>query len=298
MTGSSAEAGTGTVQDALRAAVARGLDRLDSQLLMAHALHRTRSWVIAHADDALPRDGGLAFQALVDRRAAGEPFAYLVGEREFHGLRLAVDAAVLVPRPDTETLVGWALEQLAGPLGSIARPRVVDLGTGSGAIALAIKAACPHAEVWAVERSPAALAVASTNAQRLRLDVRFAQGDWWRALDALASPPRFDLAVSNPPYIAPDDPHLPALAHEPLEALVAAEGGLADLRAIAEGAPGRLADGGRLLFEHGWQQGDAVRDVLAAAGFADIETRLDLEQRPRCTGGRIMRASEHANTRF
>jgi len=277
-----------TVQRALRAAAARGLDRLDAQLLMAHVLGQSRAWVIAHGEDALSRPHAQAFDALVERRASGEPFAYLVGEREFHGLRLGVDASVLVPRPDTETLVAWALDCLAGPLAEQARPRVIDLGTGSGAIALALKAACPRAEVWAVERSPAALAVARANARRLTLDVHFAPGDWWQALDSASGAPAFDLAVSNPPYIAPGDPHLKDLAHEPAEALVAGEGGLADFRAIATAAPTRLAPDGWLLFEHGWEQADEVRDVLAAAGFGAIETRHDLERRPRCTGGRIV----------
>ncbi|MEP6505407.1 MAG: peptide chain release factor N(5)-glutamine methyltransferase [Betaproteobacteria bacterium] len=274
------------VDAALHAARASGVERLDAHLLLAHVLGRSRAWLLAHGDDALPAPQVAAFDALVARRAAGEPFAYLVGEREFHGLTLAVSDAVLVPRPDTETLVDWALVLLETELHDVAARAVLDLGTGSGAIALALKAACPRASVWAGERSPEALAVARANARRLALDVRFAQGDWWAALDG-AEPPPFDLVVSNPPYIAADDPHLAALAHEPLAALVAADQGLADIRRIAAGAAGRLRAGGWLLFEHGWEQGYAVQAILARTGFADVATRRDIEGRPRCTGGRL-----------
>ena len=222
------------------------------------------------------------------RRAAGEPFAYLVGEREFHGLTLAVNDAVLVPRPDTETLVEWALELLDGELRDIARPAALDLGTGSGAIALALKHARPRADVWAAERSAQALAVARANAQRLALGVRFAQGDWWDALVTETDVPTFDLVVSNPPYIAADDPHLAALRHEPLSALVADDDGLADIRRIAEGARGRLRAGGWLLFEHGWAQAAAVQAILQRSGFGEVSTRVDIECRARCTGGRLI----------
>jgi len=162
---------------------------------------------------------------------------------------------------------------------------VLDLGTGSGAIALAIRNGCPRARLWAGERSAGALAVARANAARLALDVRFVQGDWWEALAGAADAPVFDLVVSNPPYVAADDPHLADLAHEPLSALVAADDGLADIRAIAAGARGRLRPGGWLLFEHGWEQADAVATILREAGFGGIATRRDIEGRPRCTGG-------------
>jgi len=274
-----------TVDAALRAARARGLERLDAQLLLAHVLGQPRSWLLAHGDDALPTSHAAAYDALVARRAAGEPFAYLVGEREFHGLVLAVAPAVLVPRPDTETLVDWALALLRDELRDTAAPAVLDLGTGSGAIALALKNGCPRARVWAGERSADALAVARANAARLALDVRFAQGDWWDALAGAPDVPVFDLVVSNPPYIAADDPHLAALAHEPLSALVAADDGLADIRRIAAGARGRLRGGGWLLFEHGWEQADAVAAILRQAGFGAVATRRDIEGRARCTGG-------------
>jgi release factor glutamine methyltransferase len=274
-----------TVAAALADARARGLDRLDAQLLLGHVLQQSRAWLIAHGDAPLDAPQAAAFDALCARRAAGEPFAYLVGEREFHGMTLAVNDAVLVPRPDTETLVDWALALLEGELAARERPAVVDLGTGSGAIALAVKKGCPRAEVWAGERSVAALAVARANGRRLGLDVRFAEGDWWTALPPEA--PAFDLVVSNPPYIAADDPHLQALAHEPHAALVAADDGLADIARIAADAPARMNPGGWLLFEHGWTQAAAVMEVLTSSGFSAIETRPDIEGRPRCTGGRL-----------
>ena len=274
-----------TVDAALRAARALGVERLDAHLLLAHVLGRSRAWLLAHGDDALADVDAARFQALAQRRAAGEPFAYLVGEREFHGLALAVSPAVLVPRPDTETLVAWALFLLEGELRAAAAPAVLDLGTGSGAIALALKNACPRAQVWAGERSADALAVARANAARLALDVRFALGDWWGAL--VDSPP-FDLVVSNPPYIVEGDPHLAALAHEPLSALVSDGGGLGDIERIVAGARGRLRVGSWLLFEHGWEQAPAVAALLAAAGFGEVQTRADLEGRPRCTGGRLL----------
>ncbi len=277
-----------TVDAALRDARSRGVERLDAHLLLAHVLGQSRTWLLAHGDDTLSDDHAAAFAALAARRAAGEPFAYLVGEREFHGLTLAVSDAVLVPRPDTETLVEWALELLAGPLGETAQPAVLDLGTGSGAIALALKNACPRSRMWAGERSAGALAVARANAQRLALDVRFAHGDWWDALAGAPDVPAFDLVVSNPPYIAAGDPHLAALTHEPLSALVAADDGLADIRRIAEGAHGRLRAGGWLLFEHGWEQAQAVQALLQRIGFEQVSTRVDIEGRARCTGGRLI----------
>ena len=278
------------VGEALRVARARGLERLDAQLLLGHVMGQSRAWLLAHDDAAMSDAQDVQFQELVARRAAGEPFAYLVGEREFHGLALAVSPAVLVPRPDTETLVDWALALLEGELRETPAPALLDLGTGSGAIALALKNACPRACVWAGERSADALAVARANAARHALEVRFAQGDWWDALSVEADVPTFDLVVSNPPYIVADDPHLAALTHEPLAALVAADDGLADIRRIATGAGARdrLRTGGWLLFEHGWEQAAAVQAILQRAGFGEIETRADIEGRPRCTGGRLI----------
>ncbi len=269
---------TPTVASALAEARARGLDRLDAQLLLAHVLQRPRSWLLAHDTDALAPAQADAYAHAVARRAGGEPLAYIVGHKEFHGLTLAVDASVLVPRPDTETLVDWALEHLdAGQ--ALA---VVDLGTGSGAIALALKHARPAARVHAVDASAAALATARGNAQRLGLDVAFHLGHWWSPLAGR----RFDLVVANPPYIAEGDPHLPALHAEPAMALTAGVDGLQAIRDIVTGAGAHLAAGGWLLLEHGHDQAEVVAALLQAAGFGRVSSRTDLAGVPRCTGGR------------
>nr|WP_205964749.1 peptide chain release factor N(5)-glutamine methyltransferase [Ramlibacter agri] len=262
------------------ALAASGLDRLDAQLLLLHVLGRAaqdRGWLIAHDDDALSPADAQRYAVLCRRRADGEPVAYLVGEKEFYGLPLAVDARVLVPRPDTETLVEWALEVLQGR----SAPRIIDLGTGSGAIALALQQARPDAKVEAIDRSAEALAVASANAQRLGLPVAFRQADW---LEGSNGP--YDLVVSNPPYVAAGDPHLPALKHEPLSALVAGADGLDDIRRIAAVTPPLLAPGGWLLLEHGHDQAEAVRALLAGAGLAQAGSRSDLAGIDRCSGGR------------
>ena len=277
-----------TVDASLTTARALGLERLDAQLLLGRVLGQSRAWLLAHGEDGMSEAQVTAFEGLARRRAAGEPFAYLVGEREFHGLTLAVGPGVLVPRPDTETLVDWALALLAGELRDTPEPALLDLGTGSGAIALALKDACPRARVWAGERSADALAIARSNGQRLQLELRFAQGDWWDALEGVPDVPAFDLVVSNPPYIVGNDPHLADLRHEPLEALVSDGNGLGDIVRIATGARGRLRTGGWLLFEHGWEQAAPVRELLERARFGDVETRADLEGRPRCTGGRLL----------
>jgi release factor glutamine methyltransferase len=263
----------------LAAAAALGVDRLDAQLLLLHVLGRPaseRAWLLAHDGDTLPEPAWPAFSRLCARRVAGEPVAYLVGEKEFHGLALQVDARVLVPRPDTETLVDWALQCLAG----VAAPSVLDLGTGSGAIALAIQAARADARVGAVDASAEALAVARANAARLGLAVRFTEGDWLAGAAA-----GHDLIVSNPPYVAAGDPHLAALRHEPLRALVSGADGLDDIRRIVEAALGHLKDGGWLLLEHGYDQAAAVRQLLAARGFAEVQSRNDLAGIARCSGG-------------
>ena len=265
-----------TVAQALTHARALGVDRLDAQLIVAHQLGQSRSWVIAHDDAALGPLQGDALQAAFERRAAGEPLAYVLGEKEFHGLLLKVDASVLVPRPDTEVLVDWALELLADKVA----PRVVDLGTGSGAIALAVKHGCPTAGVLATDISQAALDIARANAQRLALDTAFAQGAWWAALPGQ----RFDLILSNPPYIAGGDPHLPALRHEPALALTPGGDGLGALREIIEGAASHMAPGAWLLLEHGCNQAEAVQAALRSQGFEGIATRRDLGGQPRCTG--------------
>lgn len=271
-----------TLAQALGQAHTLGLARIDAQLLLLHALGRPeagRAWLLAHDTDAVPPPAMDAFLALCRRRAAGEPVAYLTGRKAFYGLALQVDARVLDPRPDTETLVDWALQVLQ----PIAAPRVADLGTGSGAIALALQHQRPDAQVLAVDASAQALQVALANAERLGLPVRFAEGDWLAGLSGSAE---FDAIVSNPPYIAADDPHLAALVHEPLNALASGADGLDDIRTISVQAPAHLVPGGWLLLEHGWDQAEAVQALLRQAGFTEVQSRTDLAGHARCTGGR------------
>lgn len=271
-----------TLRAALIQAHRLGLERLDAQILLLHTLGKPphdRAWLLAHDSDALSPFEEECFNALCRRRLDGEPVAYLTGERAFFGLRLRVDARVLDPRPDTETLVEWALDVLA-PCSS---PRVLDLGTGSGAIALALQNERADAEVWAVDASADALAVALANAQRLNLPVHGLHNHWLRHWPTTA-PERFDLIVSNPPYIRADDPHLPALRHEPAQALVAGADGLDDLREIIATAPDRLMPDGWLLLEHGWDQARDVADLLHARGYRHIAHRQDLGGHTRCTG--------------
>ena len=269
-----------TVAQALVWAMARGLERLDAQLLLLHALGRDehdRAWLLAHDTDALADTVHTTMQATVCRRAAGEPLAYITGHKEFYGLDLVVDARVLVPRPDTETLVDWTLEILAGT--NSPQQRIIDLGTGSGAIALALKHTRPDLQVSAVDFSTDALAVAQTNAQRLQLDVQWAQGSWLSGVSG-----DFNLIVSNPPYIARTDAHLSALTHEPLQALASGADGLDDIRTIITQAPAHLLPSGWLLLEHGYNQAAAVRALLTAAGLQDAQSRRDLAGIERCSG--------------
>ena len=268
-----------TLEQALRDAQQRGLDRIDAQLLLLHALGRDahdRAWLIAHNDQALTPAQSAQWASLVQRRLDGQPVAYLLGEREFFGLRLQVDARVLDPRPDTETLVDWALSHLPAD----AAARVLDLGTGSGAIALAVQHMRPRTEVWAVDASAEALAVARANAERLDLPVQLRHGHWFKPVSG-----RFDLIVSNPPYIAEGDPHLAALRHEPRGALVAGTDGLDDIRHIVQTAPMHLRAGGWLLLEHGHNQAEAVCALLAEAGLVQVQSRADLAGIARCSGG-------------
>lgn len=270
---------TPTVRQALAQS---GLVPVDAQVLLAHAVGRDRAWLVAHRDDSLTRAQAEAFFALAKRRRAGEPVAYLTGTREFWGLPLAVTPAVLIPRPETETLVELALEWLPRD----GAPRVLDLGTGSGAIALAIAKERPNARVVAADASADALAVALDNRARLGLrNVEFVESDWYAELgDA-----NFDLIVSNPPYIAARDPHLAEgdLRFEPAAALAAGVDGLSALRTIVAGAPARLAPGGALVVEHGYDQSERVQGLLREAGFTGIVARRDLAVIPRVAGGRI-----------
>ncbi|HEU4992647.1 MAG TPA: peptide chain release factor N(5)-glutamine methyltransferase [Luteimonas sp.] len=265
----------------LRGAAAR-VDPVDAALLVAHALGRTRSWLYAHGDDPVDEAAREACERLVARRAAGEPVAYITGHRGFWRFDLRVTPDTLVPRPETELLVELALERLpeGKPL------RIADLGTGSGAIALALAHERPAARVVAVDASAAALEVARGNARALGIgNVEFREGDWLQPLAGET----FDLVASNPPYIAVGDPHLDDLRHEPALALSSGADGLDAIRTIVRDAPSRLVAGGWLLLEHGLEQGAAVRALLSAAGYADVSTARDLEQRDRVTLGRYNR---------
>jgi len=277
---------TATLAQALAELQQRGLDRLDAQLLLLHVLGQSptqRGWLMAHDTDPLTTDDAATLQVLAQRRLAGEPLAYITGSKAFFGLDLQVSPDVLVPRPDTETLVDWALKVLSTATSSA--PRVLDLGTGSGAIALALKATRPALDVWASDMSPAALAMAQANAQRLQLEVTFNQGPWLAALPS--DTPPFDCIVSNPPYIADQDPHLAALGFEPIQALTSGTDGLDDLRKIIHAAPASLTPGGWLLLEHGYDQAAAVRQLLTQNGFDQVQSRCDLAGIERCSGGQL-----------
>ena len=267
-----------TLAESLRQAQALGLARLDAQLLHLHALGRApheRAWLLAHDQDTLDAACLARLQPLLARRAAGEPLAYLTGHKGFYGLTLQVDARVLDPRPDTETLVEWALSLMPEQ-----QPcEVLDMGTGSGAIALALQHTRPQARVSALDASADALAVARANGERLGLPVRWLHSDWFSAV-----PDRFDLIVSNPPYIREGDPHLPALRHEPTQALTSGADGLDAIRTLVAQAPQHLCPGGWLLLEHGWDQADAVRALLAQAGGQQVGSRRDLAGIERCSG--------------
>ena len=271
--------GAGSVRAALGQARLRGVASLDAQLMLARLLGSTRTQLIANDDAALAPDVDARWAAWLERRAGGEPLAYLLGEKEFHGLMLEVTLEVLVPRPETELLVDWAIELLPG---FAKRAQVVDLGTGSGAIALAIARAYPEAGVTATDASAAALAVARRNANRLSLAIELIAGSWWQGL----ADRRFDLVVANPPYIRDGDPALAALHHEPRSALTPGGDGLAALRAIVAGVTRHLQPGGWLLLEHGFDQAEPVRKLLEIAGLERIELRRDLAGHPRATGAR------------
>jgi release factor glutamine methyltransferase len=250
-------------------------------MLLLHALLRPlhdRAWLLAHDGDNLTTAQETAWQNALQRRLQGEPVAYITGRKDFFGLTLNVDARVLDPRPDTEILVEWALELLPAGQPSC----VLDLGTGSGAVALALQHQRPTAQMTAVDASADALAVAIANAQRLNLPVQCVLSDW---MDAVPGP--FELIVSNPPYVAEGDQHLAALTHEPLSALTSGTDGLDDIRQIIAQAPSRLAPGGWLLLEHGWDQAATVQALLREAGFVQVQSRRDLSGIERCTGAAV-----------
>jgi release factor glutamine methyltransferase len=298
----------GTVQEALLRAQKHGIAKVDARILLLHILGKKTSdmaWLVANDNNPINSLQADAYGEVCARRRAGEPVAYIVGHKEFYGLRLAVDKRVLDPRADTETLVEWALELLpesttlraasnpvrTEPVEVLTKPspslirtdalRVLDLGTGSGAIALAIQSKRPGVQVHATDTSQDAIDLASTNAATLKLPVQFHQGSW---LDAVKGQ-QFDLIVSNPPYIAAADPHLAALTHEPLQALASGADGLEDIRHIIAQAPAHLHTGGWLLLEHGYDQAAQVRELLEKQGFSSIWSKTDLAGIERCSGG-------------
>ena len=260
-----------SIADTLRSS---GIDARDARLLLAAATGFSESSLVAFPERHLPSEIEKRFAALAERRRRGEPVAYILGHKEFYGLRLAVNPAVLIPRPETELLVDLALERRFAS--------VVDLGTGCGALALALKHQCRRANVTGVDASAAALAVAKSNAARLGLEVEFRHGRWF---EPLAGEP-FDLIVSNPPYVAAKDPHLADLRYEPPQALVSGTDGLDAIREIAHGARAHMADDAWLLIEHGMGQDAAVRNLLARAGLEEVRSWPDLAGIPRVTGGR------------
>lgn len=255
--------------------------RREARLLLGRAAGIGTTELLAFPERDVPDEAAARFREWIDRRARHEPVAHLIGERGFRGLDLAVTSQTLIPRPDTECLVEAALEQL--PERGV---RAVDLGTGTGAIALALAHERPDWSVTATERDDGALPIARRNGERLGLPIRFLEGSWF---DALPAGERFTLIVSNPPYVASADPHLDAgdLPWEPRAALVSGPDGLDDIRHLVHQAPTRLERGGWLMLEHGHDQGEAVRTMFADAGFTNIETCRDLGNRERVTRGRF-----------
>lgn len=256
------------------------IDMLDARVLLRHVLQCPAARLVAWPEQRLEAADWAEYRALVERRCAGEPVAYLTGSREFYGREFLVTPAVLIPRPDTELLVELALAHFAGQRGA----RVLDMGTGSGALAVTLALELDGADVVALDRSREALWVAMANAARLGASVSFVQSDWFGAL----GDERFELIVSNPPYIAAADPHLEQgdVRFEPRAALAAGPQGLDDLAEIVAGAPARLVPGGWLFLEHGYDQASAARGLLADAGFAQIASWRDLAGIERVSGGR------------
>ena len=252
--------------------------RLDVELLLGHVLEKNRTWLFTWPEKLVAEDAHSTFLSLLKRRVQGEPIAHILGEREFWSLPLYVDSSTLIPRPDTEALVETAIELTTSP------DNILDLGTGTGAIALALASEFPNANVVAVDKSPQAVALAQRNLQRLQFNhVTILESDWFAALNKQ----RFDVIVSNPPYIDEHDPHLAQgdVRFEPVSALIAGEAGLADIRFIIESAQKHLSLGGVLLLEHGWRQAQAVQRLFEQNGYAKIETRKDIGGNDRVTLG-------------
>jgi release factor glutamine methyltransferase len=273
--------------DAAKLAAALALDvtdaRFEVQYLLQHVLKKPRAWLLAHPEHVPSAAELVIYERLLQRRLQGEPIAYILGEREFFGLNFRVTPATLIPRPETELLVELALQHIP-----LQQPkRVLDLGTGSGAVALAIAHARPGSAVTATDASPTALVIAQENAQLLDIgNVHFLNSNWF---DGLAELQRFDLIVSNPPYVATDDPHLRKgdLPFEPISALASGADGLEDIRRIVSQAPDHLQPGGWLLLEHGYDQASAVRELLLRTGLVEAFSVPDLSGIERISGGRL-----------
>lgn len=258
---------------------ASALPQIEARALLAHVLGVTRERLIAHPETCVARDAAERFEALARRRHSGEPLAYLKGEQEFYGRRFIVSPAVLIPRPDTETLIDVALACLR----EMRQPRVLELGAGSGCIAITLKLECPEATITATDVSADALAMAEANARALGAAIEFRAGHWF---EAVGTPVRYDLIVSNPPYVAAGDPHLSALTHEPSIALTDGADGLQCLAQIIDTATSHLNDAGWVVLEHGYDQAAAVANLVKAAGLRDVEAIRDTAGHARVTRAR------------
>lgn len=261
-----------------------GESRREAQILLGHALGASRAWLVAHRGDATPTEHAARYRQLLESRCRGVPVAYLIGRREFHSLDFRITPDVLIPRADTETLVDAALGLVADRAGSA----ILDLGTGSGCVAIVLAVRLPTAKVTAVDRSAQALRVARENAETHSAKVDFLEGDWFAPLGMR----KFDLIVSNPPYVPAADPHLERgdLRFEPASALVSGPDGLSDIRRIVAAAPAHLHPGGRILLEHGHDQADQCARLLQDAGFQDLASFPDLAGVRRVAGGRLVRS--------
>lgn len=269
-----------SVHQALAEAQNEGLPRLEAQILLLHAMGRDlhdRTWLLTHSDETLNEQLHQTFCAFTARRLMSEPVSYITGVREFFGLSLHIDSRVLDPRADTEILVEWALSCMA----DVASPRILDLGTGSGAIALALKNNRQDAQVTATDISAQALELGQSNAERLKLSITFLRGSWLAAVEGM----KFNAIVSNPPYIAENDSHLASLEFEPLSALASGHDGLDDINFIVKQSSEHLEPEGWLLIEHGFDQAHAVQNLMMNQGFVSVQSRPDLAGILRCTGG-------------
>jgi release factor glutamine methyltransferase len=264
-----------------------GAPKLDAQMLLLHCLGKStydKAFLISHDQDTLTEEAHTQFIHLIERRIKQEPTAYLIGDKEFYGLHFKVSIHTLIPRPDTETLVEWALTCTHNLAEQYPRPLLLDMGTGSGCVALAIKHCAPQCDVWATDLSQEALQVARLNAQTLGLEVTLREGSWFTPLRNLSLEQSFCVITSNPPYIREGDPHLEDLIHEPTQALVSGATGLDDIEQIVSQALPFLTPQGWLLLEHGYDQGPDVSHLLAKHGFTNIQSRNDLAGIWRCTG--------------